>query len=80
MANYDASKKYQWSNEDVFQISGRDLGLFLNTFRAILNTEEAARIMLVMKAADSIESIMAEYVEKDVIKEVAEEEPLRIIK
>jgi hypothetical protein len=80
MASYDASKKYQWSNEDVFQISGRDLGLFLNTFRSILNTEEAARIMLVMKAADSIESIMAEYVEKDVIKEVVEEEPLRIIK
>jgi hypothetical protein len=80
MAKYDPSKKYSWSNEDRIEISGRDLGLFLNTFRAILNTEEAARIMLVMKAADSIESIMAEYVDKNVIKEISEDKPLKIVK
>jgi hypothetical protein len=80
MASYDPSKKYSWNNEDRIEISGRDFGLFLNTFRSILNTEEAARIMLTMKAADAIESIMAEYVEKNVIKEISEDKPLKIVK
>jgi hypothetical protein len=80
MAKYDPNLKYQWNNEDRIEISGRDFGLFLNTFRSILNTEEAARIMLTMKAADAIESIMAEYVEKNVIKEISEDKPLKIVK
>mgnify|MGYP003610590931 CR=1 FL=1 len=73
MANYNPNRKYQWLNEDKFEITGRDLGLFLNTIRAILSTEEAAKILLADKANDVIERIMAEYVEKDVIKEVVED-------
>ena len=74
MAKYDRSKKYTWSNEDQITISGRDFGFLLNTIRSILNTEQAAQILLADRANDVIENIMAEYVEKDVIKEVTEEE------
>ena len=74
MAKYDRSKKYSWSNEDQITISGRDFGFLLNTIRSILSTEQAAQILLADRANDVIESIMAEYVEKDVIKEVTEEE------
>lgn len=74
MAKYDRSKKYSWSNEDQITISGRDFGFLLNTIRSILNTEQAAQILLADRANDVIEGIMAEYVEKDVIKEVSEEE------
>ena len=74
MAKYDRSKKYSWSNEDQITISGRDFGFLLNTVRSILNTEQAAQILLADRANDVIEGIMAEYVEKDVIKEVSEEE------
>ncbi len=74
MAKYDRSKKYSWSNEDQITISGRDFGFLLNTIRSILNTEQAAQILLADRANDVIENIMAEYVEKDVIKEVTEEE------
>ncbi len=74
MAKYDRSKKYSWSNEDQITISGRDFGFLLNTIRSILNTEQAAQILLADRANDVIEGIMAEYVEKDVIKEVTEEE------
>ena len=45
-----------------------------HTIRSILNTEQAAQILLADRANDVIEGIMAEYVEKDVIKEVSEEE------
>ena len=74
MAKYDRSKKYSWSNEGQITISGRDFGFLLNTIRSILNTEQAAQILLADRANDVIEGIMAEYVEKDVIKEVTEEE------
>lgn len=74
MAKYDRSKKYSWSNEDQITISGRDFGFLLNTIRSILSTEQAAQILLADRANDVIEGIMAEYVEKDVIKEVTEEE------
>ena len=74
MAKYDRSKKYSWSNEDQITISGRDFGFLLNTIRSILNTEQAAQILLADRANDVIEGIMAEYVEKDIIKEVTEEE------
>lgn len=74
MAKYDRSKKYTWSNEDQITISGRDFGFLLNTVRSILNTEQAAQILLADRANDVIEGIMAEYVEKGVVKEVSEEE------
>lgn len=70
MAKYDPSKKYTWSNDDRFEITGRDLGLFLNTCRAVLSLEMATPILLADRANEAVEKIMAEYVEKDVIKEV----------
>ena len=74
MAKYDRGKKYTWNNEDQITISGRDFGFLLNTIRSILSTEQAAQILLADRANDVIEGIMAEYVEKGVIKEVTEEE------
>jgi len=80
MAKYDPNKKYQWSNDDQITISGRDFGLFLNAFRSILNTEEAARILLANEANKAIEDIIAEYVEKDIIKEVDDRPKMEVKK
>jgi len=82
MATYNPKSKYQWSNDDVFQISGANFGLMINAFRSILNTELAASIFMAAKANDAIEGMMKEYVEKDVIKEVVAEDkqPLKIVK
>jgi hypothetical protein len=73
MAQYDPNKRYTWGPEDKFELNGKEFGLILNSLRAILNTEEAAKIMLAQQANLAIESIMARGVEADVIKEVAEE-------
>ena len=78
MAKYDPNKKWQWSNEDKFEISGHDFGLFLNTLRSILSTEEARKILLAERASESIEKIMAEYVERGVIKEVVEQAKMEV--
>lgn len=73
MATYDPAKKYTWTPEDTFTMSGQDFGLILNTVRSYLSSEEAARFQLMMKTNEVIEKLMIEGVEADVIKEVIEE-------
>lgn len=83
MAQYDPNKKYQWSNDDKITISGRDFGLFLNAFRTILSSNQPLPVQTVIladKANSAIESIMIEYVEKDVIKEVVERPKMEVKK
>jgi hypothetical protein len=70
MAQYDPNKKYTWTPEDKFEISGKDFGLILNTVRSFLASEEAGKFQLMMRTNDVIEKIMSEGVEKDIIKEV----------
>jgi hypothetical protein len=72
MAQYDPAKRYTWTPEDKFEISGQEFGLFLNTVRSYLSSEEAARFQLMMKANEVIEKIMVQGVEADIIKEVEE--------
>ena len=73
MAQYDPAKRYTWTPEDKFEISGQEFGLFLNTVRSYLSSEEAARFQLMVKANEVIEKIMIAGVEADIIKEVVEE-------
>ena len=44
--SYDPNKKYAWTPEDSFTLTGSEFGLLLNALRAILNTKEAATILL----------------------------------
>lgn len=76
MTNYDPNKRYTWAQEDKFELNGRDFGLILNTLRAILSTEEAARIMLAQQASASLEGCLARAVEQGTAKEVVEDEPV----
>ena len=73
MAQYDPNKRYTWGPEDKFELNGREFGLILNTLRAILNTEEAAKIILAQQANAAIEAVMAKGVEADIVKEAVEE-------
>lgn len=66
---YNPNKKYMWSRDDNFEISGEELGIIMNAFRGILSTEQAAIILNANKAAEKVEGILARYVEKGVIKE-----------
>lgn len=70
MAQYDPAKRYTWTPEDTFTITGQQFGLFLNTVRAYLSSEEAARFQLMVQANEVIEKLMIEGVEADIIKEV----------
>ena len=71
---YDPNKKYSWTPEDSFVLSGGEFGVILNTLRAILNTSEAARILLANQANTIIEGTLGRAVEAGVAKEAPEEQ------
>ena len=71
---YDPNKKYSWTPEDKFTLSGADFGLVLNALRAVLNTREAATVLLANQANSTIENILAGAVEAGVVKEAPEEQ------
>ncbi len=73
MATYDPSKRYTWTPNDKFELSGNEFGLILNAFRSVLNTEEAGRILLANEANQVVERVLAKAVEADVVKEAPEE-------
>lgn len=73
MATYDPSKKYTWTPNDEFTLSGAEFGLILNSLRAIISTPEAARILLANEANEAIEKVLSRAVETDIVKEVTNE-------
>jgi len=72
MATYDPNKRYTWTPEDKFELTGQEFGLILNTVRTYLMSEDAARYNLMLQTNEVIENLMAKAVESDVIKEASE--------
>ena len=69
---FDPNKKYTWSQDESFALTGGEFGLLLNALRAIISTKEAQTILLASKAADVIEGVLAQGVEKGFVKEITE--------
>jgi hypothetical protein len=67
---YDSNKKYTWTLQDQFVLSGDQFGIMLNAFRAILSTPEANQILMAKAGNDVIENIIAKAVAEGVVKEV----------
>ena len=72
MAIYNADSRYTWTPEDTFTLTGAEFGLILNTVRAYLASEEAARFQLMVQTNDAIEKVMSRAVEADIVKEAPE--------
>lgn len=70
MSTFNPEKQYTWQQDDVFEMSGKDFGLILNTFRAILNTEEASRVIATHRASVVMEAVLAQNIERGIGKEV----------
>jgi len=73
MATYDPNKRYTWTPQDKFELNGAEFGMILNALRAILGTEEAAKILLANQANTAIENALSKAVEADIVKEAPEE-------
>ena len=70
--SFDPNKKYTWSADNQFVINGSEFGLILNSLRAVIGTEEAARIILAQKASETVEGILARAVEAGDVKEMVD--------
>lgn len=75
MAKYDPSKRYTWTPEDTFTMTGEQFGTVLNAVRAIIGSPEAQRILAIARANDAIEQIMANAVKDGTVLEVPETDP-----
>jgi hypothetical protein len=69
---FDPRKKYTWSSDTTFTLSGNQFGLILNTMRAIISTREAQTILMAAEASDILDGIMAESVANGVVVEIEE--------
>ncbi len=69
---FDPRKKYTWSSDTTFTLSGNQFGLILNTMRAIISTREAQTILMASEASDILDGIMAESVANGVVVEIQE--------
>jgi hypothetical protein len=69
---FDPTKKYIWSSDVNFTLSGSDFGLLLNALRAITSTKEAQTILLARDAGDALENTLANAVETGVVVEAPE--------
>ena len=77
---YDPNVKYGWDNETQFLLNGSEFGLILNTFRTVLNTAEAKKILLLNNANNSTEDILQRNVESGTLKpQITEPEPQKSI-
>lgn len=72
--SYDPNKRYTWSQDDLFVISGGEFGVLLNALRAILNTPESQKVLLTDRANSIVEQALARAVENGIVKEAPEEE------
>lgn len=79
---YNPSKKYTWKPEDEFVLKGEGFGLILNAIRGVLNTPEAAKIILANQANQAIENVFAKAVENGIAREVEDgvQSPLSVKK
>lgn len=69
---YDPNKKYGWTPDDQFVMSGQEFGIVLNALRAVLNTQEASKILLANEANKAVEAVLAKGVEAGMVKEIEE--------
>jgi hypothetical protein len=72
VAKFDPTKRYIWSQDVNFTLSGSDFGLLLNAMRSITSTKEAQTILRAHEAGDVLESILAHAVETGVVIEAPE--------
>jgi hypothetical protein len=81
---YDASRRYSWTPEDKFELTGDQFGTILNAVRAFMGTPEAQRALALAKANDVFETLMAKAVEDGIVLEIPDqgkmEAQLKVVK
>ena len=59
---FNPAKKYTWSKDAEFTISGSEFGLILNALRGVISTQEAQALFLANEAVGAIENVLGNAV------------------
>lgn len=76
MAKYDPNTKYGWEKDTKFELSGNEFGLILNTFRTVLQSPEAQKILIMNEANKAIEEVLSRNVESGVVTPTVADVPI----
>jgi len=69
---FNPAKKYTWSKDAQFTLSGGEFGLILNALRGVVSTQEAQALFLANEAVHAVENILGNAVEGGLVKELEE--------
>jgi hypothetical protein len=69
---FNPSKKYTWSKDAEFVLSGGEFGLILNALRSVVGTQEAQALFIANEAVGALEDVLGVAVESGLVKEVTE--------
>jgi len=69
---FNPAKKYTWSKDSEFTLSGSEFGLILNALRGVVGTQEAQALFLANEAVGALEDVLGVAVESGLVKELTE--------
>lgn len=70
VAEYDPNKKYKWTPNDTFVLTGNDFGLVLNTLRALTSAPIGLKtLMMAAQANEAMEVSLKAAVELGIVVE-----------
>ena len=69
---FNPAKKYTWSKDAEFVLSGGEFGLILNALRSVVGTQEAQALFIANEAVGALEDVLGVAVESGLVKEVTE--------
>lgn len=69
---FNPAKKYTWSKDAQFTMTGGEFGLILNALRGVVGTQEAQALFLANEAVGALEDVLGSAVESGLVKEVTE--------
>jgi hypothetical protein len=69
---FNPAKKYTWSKDAEFVLSGSEFGLILNALRSVVGTQEAQALFIANEAVGALEEVLGGAVESGLVKEIEE--------
>lgn len=74
MADIKPNTPYQWADQEQFPLNGKEFEFFINTTRAILNTPEAQKYLLIAELGRVLEAKLAEAIKEGRVNEAPPKE------
>lgn len=74
MADVRPNVPYQWGEKELFSLNGKEFEFFINTTRAILNTPEAQKYLLLAELGKILEDKLVEGIKDGRVQEAPQKE------